>query len=72
MDMTEFRWFEYQNLARSELNSFCLITFKKNTQLNKNRIFEQTNLRLFSLVPGSINTEIMTGNEIDFWLCPGF
>ena len=53
MNMTEFRYFEYRNLARSGLNLFYLITLKK-------LILEQTNPVLVTLVQGSINIESMS------------
>ena len=55
MNMTEFRYFEYPNLARSGLNRFYLITLKK---------LEQTTPVLVTLVQGSINVESMS--EINF------
>ena len=60
MNMTEFRYFEYRNLARSGLNRFYLIT-------QKNEYSEQTNPVLVTLVQGSINIECMS--EINFFGC---
>ena len=58
MNMTEFRYFEYRNLAPSGLNRFYLITLKNKW------ISEQTNPVLVTLVQGSISIESMS--EIDF------
>ena len=57
MNMTKFRYFEYQNFARSGLTGF--IQF-----LSKNRILEQTDPVLVTSVQGSINIESMS--EINF------
>ena len=58
MNMTEFRYFEYRNLAPFGLHRFYLIALKKKL------ILEQTNPVLVTLVQGSINIESIS--EIDF------